>query len=51
VVTTELDAQVRRLVDDGHTVSRACELAGVARKTWYRHLERQFNPQSKEQPR
>lgn len=40
VVTPTVEAMVRRLVDDGHSISRACELGGISRKSWYRHLER-----------
>lgn len=40
VMTPELTAAMERLIGAGHSISTACELVGIARKTWYRTLER-----------
>lgn len=41
VVTPDAVARVRGLIDKGHSVANACRLAGVDRRTWYRHLQRE----------
>lgn len=40
VVTPAVEHLVNNMVENGHSIARACELAGIGRKTWYRHLER-----------
>jgi hypothetical protein len=40
VVTPETVARVEAFVAKGHSISNACRLAGVDRRTWYRHLGR-----------
>jgi site-specific DNA-methyltransferase (adenine-specific) len=40
VLTPETVARVETLLAKGHSTSNACRLAGVDRRTWYRHLTR-----------
>lgn len=39
-ITPEQRAAVMKLLAVGHNTSRACELAGVSRRTWYRERAR-----------
>lgn len=40
VLVPETVARVEAFVAKGHSISNACRLAGVDRRTWYRHLGR-----------
>lgn len=40
VIDTAASDAVRALLEKGHSVSNACRLAGVNRRTWYRHAGR-----------
>lgn len=46
-VTPEMERAIRSFVDAGGTIAQACLAAGIARKTWYRHLERLHHQRSR----